>query len=410
MGLVPIGFLPEDQPEPFYASFSFSQAISSDGQVVVGSSSSTKHLDRGDQAFRWTMGEGMVALGFLPGENQSSATAVSADGSVVVGMSGMTAFRWSEDFGMESLGFFSPTGVSEDGTLVVGTTQSYPSEAVVWTEATGVQPLQTYLQDELNISLPAWQGLTEAIGISDDGSVVAGTGINAAGFTEAFIATLNSTVETSGGVTYGGAVNVLLVDPEGKRSGTSPETGESLAEIPGLTLKTEDGLKTAAWPEILSGEHLVYVQGSADGNYQLEFDFLHLDSEDSGASFAGELLKGGLHVYAAEISAGSAGDSQFQLIYSDTDGDSVVDSADAVPKSDMREMVFVGRIQTAIPNRVFSNGTTLNDIIKAKLAGTVTLGKKVSILTQLTNKWITCGYIPKGKRASLIEAAKRGCR
>jgi hypothetical protein len=87
-----------------------------------------------------------------------------------------------------------------------------------------------------------------------------------------------------------------------------------------------------------------------------------------------------------------------------------VDSADAVPKSDMREMVFVGRIQTAIPNRVFSNGTTLNDIIKAKLAGTVTLGKKVSILTQLTNKWITCGYIPKGKRASLIEAAKRGCR
>lgn len=410
MGLVPIGFLPEDQPEPFYSSFSFSQAISSDGQTVVGSSASTKHLDRGDQAFRWTMGEGMTALGFLPGESQSTATAVSADGAIVVGMSGMTAFRWTEETGIEALGSFNPTGVAADGAVIVGTTQEFPSVAVIWTAAAGVRPLQTYLQDELNLNLSGWQGLTEAVGISDDGAVVAGNGINAAGNTEAFIARLASELQTTGSVSYSGAVNFFLVDPEGKRFGQSPETGDSFAEIPDLTLTSDSGANIASWPDILSGEHLVYVQGTTVGQYQLEFNFLHLDEQSSTASFAGELLVGGLHVYAAQISAESAGASQFQLIYSDTDSDGVVDSSDAVPKSDLREFVWIGHFQTSIPNRVLSNGASLNDIIKAKLAGTVTLGNKVSTMTQLTSGWVNCGLITQADRTALVDAVKLSCR
>ena len=46
----------------------------------------------------------MVGLGYLPGGNSSSATAVSGDGSVVVGTaSGEQSFRWTAGSGMQSL-------------------------------------------------------------------------------------------------------------------------------------------------------------------------------------------------------------------------------------------------------------------------------------------------------------------
>jgi probable HAF family extracellular repeat protein len=62
--------------------------------VVVGNSGSTD----GTRAFRWTSSEGMVSLGTLAGGTLSSASAVNADGSVVVGYShginGARAFIW----------------------------------------------------------------------------------------------------------------------------------------------------------------------------------------------------------------------------------------------------------------------------------------------------------------------------
>ena len=53
---------------------SWAYAVSPDGSVVVGSSSSSS----GQQAFRWTSGQGMVGLGYLPGTGQSEATSASA--------------------------------------------------------------------------------------------------------------------------------------------------------------------------------------------------------------------------------------------------------------------------------------------------------------------------------------------
>jgi probable HAF family extracellular repeat protein len=90
------------------------------------------------QAFRWTAGSGMVGLGYLPGGNSSSATAVSGDGSIVVGSSysasGNQAFRWTAGSGMQSLwdllvtnGFnidpaevLIASGISADGNTIVG--------------------------------------------------------------------------------------------------------------------------------------------------------------------------------------------------------------------------------------------------------------------------------------------------
>lgn len=68
--------------------------VSADGSVVVGVSESAS----GGQAFRWTSGGGMIGLGDLPGGGfQSTAYDVSGDGSLVVGDS------WSVSGGLEAL-------------------------------------------------------------------------------------------------------------------------------------------------------------------------------------------------------------------------------------------------------------------------------------------------------------------
>jgi probable HAF family extracellular repeat protein len=79
---------------------STARAVSADGSVVVGQA----HGPNGPEAFRWTEDSGiMVGLGDLPGAAfESSAFGVSADGTIVVGygvnpggtLSGAEAFRW----------------------------------------------------------------------------------------------------------------------------------------------------------------------------------------------------------------------------------------------------------------------------------------------------------------------------
>jgi hypothetical protein len=73
--------------------------------VVAGTSVSPAGIS---QAFRWTAQQKMAALGFMPGGNHANATAVSADGSVVVGNgnsgseppSPTAPFRWTASNGI----------------------------------------------------------------------------------------------------------------------------------------------------------------------------------------------------------------------------------------------------------------------------------------------------------------------
>ncbi|MCH7813917.1 MAG: PEP-CTERM sorting domain-containing protein [Planctomycetes bacterium] len=119
---------------PGGAFWSNARDVSGNGLVIVGGAYSAAHSR---EAFRWTEGEGMVALGTLSGN--SFAQAVSADGSVVVGWSaasylGMEAFVWDAGHGMRrlsqvlsSLGLdltdwrlASANDVSADGNTIVG--------------------------------------------------------------------------------------------------------------------------------------------------------------------------------------------------------------------------------------------------------------------------------------------------
>src|SRR5690606_26161884 len=114
--------------------YSIAQKISADGNTVVGIQSSSDF-----EAFRWTEEAGMEGLGFLPGGDYSSAKDVSDDGTTIVGVSnsaeGYFAFIWRDETGMQNLkellenefgldltGWVlgEATAISADGSIIVG--------------------------------------------------------------------------------------------------------------------------------------------------------------------------------------------------------------------------------------------------------------------------------------------------
>jgi probable HAF family extracellular repeat protein len=125
-----------DLPGGAFSSIAYN--VSTDGSVVVGRSASAS----GSEAFRWTSGGGMVGLGDLAGGAfDSSASAISSDGLIVVGRAttalGQEAFIWDSVNGMRRLydvlesdfglgasltgwTLNSATAISADGTTIVG--------------------------------------------------------------------------------------------------------------------------------------------------------------------------------------------------------------------------------------------------------------------------------------------------
>ncbi len=181
-GLVALGALPGPQIT------SRGMGVDRDGRVIVGSSSSVL----GWLAFRWTPRGGMEALGTLGGPIfESHAAAVSADGDVVVGMSNSTtgweAFRWTPEGGMEGLGqlgastWTEAAAVSADGDTVVGYARTGTLfEAFRWQRGTGMIGLG---------DLPGGNTISMAYGVSGDGSIVVGASetSNPYGMGDAFI-------------------------------------------------------------------------------------------------------------------------------------------------------------------------------------------------------------------------------
>jgi len=157
-------------------------AVSADGTTVVGTSSSVLS-GFGYEAFRWTKATGMVGLGDLPGGfHSSNATGVSGDGTIVVGSGTIgtmpqrsVATRWTASEGLVSLGTLpggdssGALGVSADGGTIVGSSSKagFQVEAFRWTSAGGMQGIG---------DLPLGPFRSEAYAVSSDGSVVVGYG------------------------------------------------------------------------------------------------------------------------------------------------------------------------------------------------------------------------------------------
>jgi len=196
---------------------SSASGVSGDGSVIVGQGKSAS----GYEAFRWEdlNGNGVVdddekldnhpelGLGDLPGGGfSSSASAVSVDGSVVVGSSqtgpqwyNTEAFIW-ENGTMVGLGDLPGGGfrsfasdVSADGSVVVGGSQTAPewynTEAFIWDEHNGMRNLKDVLVTDYGLDLTGWT-LSCAYGISANGLTFVGSGINPDARMEAWIATV----------------------------------------------------------------------------------------------------------------------------------------------------------------------------------------------------------------------------
>jgi probable HAF family extracellular repeat protein len=168
-----LGYLPG-------ASSSSASAISADGSTIVGESRS--------EPFIWKRATGMIGLGHPPGNWLTFASDVSADGSTVVGwginQAGyVNSFVWTAATGMRGLTWDSypyvyATGVSADGSTVVGFSSGPESgEAFVWTAESGMMGLGNF---------PGGRN-SAATGISADGSIIVGNGVNDQGYYEAFI-------------------------------------------------------------------------------------------------------------------------------------------------------------------------------------------------------------------------------
>lgn len=146
------------------------------------------------QAFRWSEARGVqlfedVGVKQGPMHVQSSPSDISDDGRVIVGshqtggvegQGAMHAFRWTGDVGAVDLGVLpggvdhsTATAVNADGTVIVGSSGSNV-EAFIWDRASGMRSLEKVLQ-AAGVDIQGWH-LRRAVGVSDDGTRILGYG------------------------------------------------------------------------------------------------------------------------------------------------------------------------------------------------------------------------------------------
>jgi probable HAF family extracellular repeat protein len=160
-----LGVLPGGSP------FIFPEDVSADGSVVVGYG---RAADGAFEAFHWKDGV-MSPLGRLPGQLDSLAYGVSADGTTVVGKSGDRAFLWKDGL-LSDLGLGGAIAVSADGGTVVGSVWSPlgdPPVVFIWTEEEGRRTLEEFATNELGLDL-AGTDFGTASAMSPDARVIAG--------------------------------------------------------------------------------------------------------------------------------------------------------------------------------------------------------------------------------------------
>lgn len=211
--------------------YTYVNSLSGDGGVAVGrvytinyGSANTKN-----EAYRWdTAGSSAEFLGYLPGgdNDYSLAHDVSADGTVIVGLSDSgaaefaEAFRWTQAGGMVGLGdlpggdFYSrAVAVSADGSVIVGESEveregfSRRHEPFIWTPDAGMLNLRDVFLDA-GLDADFVDSIYEVVDVSGDGQTFVGNGLGpSGGFSEAWIVSLAEAFNLSGDYNGNGLVD-----------------------------------------------------------------------------------------------------------------------------------------------------------------------------------------------------------
>lgn len=183
--------------------FYFALGISNDGNTITGG---YQPGTGASAAFRWTSGSGFQLLAGLSDGDSASGAGISADAQFIAGTSfgsNSRAVRWDSAGTPQDLGVLpgklnsSANAISGDGTTVVGECDF--TTPFVWTQAGGMQPLQTV------------EGAT-AFAVNFDGSVAAGyEGLNAARWNNGVLQVLPNLPGTDFASAYAVSGNGLLV-------------------------------------------------------------------------------------------------------------------------------------------------------------------------------------------------------
>jgi uncharacterized membrane protein len=161
-------------------------AANADGSVVVGGGYYTAN---GSEAWRWTAATGVQPIGILP-----SSAPVAPRFAYPAGRP--ARFDQSRPAaGERPHGFLPPESfafaVSDDGNVVVGASGVWPvRNASIWTPATGLELLSDYASAR-GITLPDGWLLASASSISADGLTIGGWGIDPDGHMGAFLIDLH---------------------------------------------------------------------------------------------------------------------------------------------------------------------------------------------------------------------------
>lgn len=212
-GMTVLGSLTPNPPET-----SRIEGISADGIVLVGVTDPNE-LQR---SIRWTVASGMQSI-YSPAGTHTVARAASANGSIIVGGSQSSAFRWSAATGSADAipNMQMAFSISADGTVIVGREVPISEHiAKVWTQPCGTRVLKDLL---LQAGLPEvedWK-INIAYDIADDNRTIVGLATNPQGQQRGFVARLPRT----GDVNFDGVVNpsdlIRIIESWGPCAGNS---------------------------------------------------------------------------------------------------------------------------------------------------------------------------------------------
>lgn len=170
----------------------------------------------GERAFCWTQETGPVNLGYLTSTHVDfSPLGMSANGTTIVGTSyhpDFHAFRWNAETGLAYLDESLPgceetfaTDVTADGSVIVGNCDIY--NAVIWGPDGTPQKITDILMNDFSVNISTWE-LYQALGVSDDGSKIVGWGRSPSHYNEAWLARIPaSACGCPGDVNSDGAVD-----------------------------------------------------------------------------------------------------------------------------------------------------------------------------------------------------------
>ena len=288
-GMISLGKLPGGEN-----GYSVGRGVSADGNYIVGDSTANdpNTLLR-QEAFRWSLGDGMQGLGTLNGGYATSeARATSRHGEVVVGV---------DDF--------RPPTLMANGFAPLP--EGYFRRAVRYTDETGLQSLGTLAEYELYSS-------SEAVDVSADGQVIAGNAFR--GLSDTDVVYFDQAqpflwTEKSGMVGLGNpARNVIAIYP--------PPTQETIANAVSSDGKIVVGVDNLTWSIVADPGSLLPTEQAVLWTEETGWQDLQPFRLPPGPRIIGST--------AVDVSS-ATGSVIGQVSVIDTDATDVVTVADTIP-------------------------------------------------------------------------------